>query len=332
MHLPSPLFSFALPSVHDGSQLDCRLYLPRKLQRPESAPRRPKRGAIVAHPYAPLGGCYDDPVVNFIGAQLLQAGYVVGTFNFRGAGDSEGRTSWTAKPELADYVTFYGFMLLYLYTLQLGAPAHKGDSDSPAGMHLILGGYSYGSLIASHLPATDVVVDLFRQAVSGTAPYEVCKIAEKIAAHSKERLGLQTQSPTADKPTTAIDGDGFDKISGSTVSYLLVSPLLPPLSQLLTVFSKLSLDLGVEIPAQGKQIPCPKPATQLGEHRTLAIYGNQDGFTSAKKLRTWAAGLSERPQSQFQTREIDRAGHFWREDGVAIQARRVLEDWLEEMP
>jgi alpha/beta superfamily hydrolase len=37
----------------------------------------------VAHPYAPLGGCYDDPVVNFIGAQLLQAGYVVGTFNFR---------------------------------------------------------------------------------------------------------------------------------------------------------------------------------------------------------------------------------------------------------
>jgi hypothetical protein len=83
MHLPSPSFTFALPSVHDGTQLDCRLYLPRKLQRPESASGRPKRGAIVAHPYAPLGGCYDDPVVNFIGAQLLQAGYVVGTFNFR---------------------------------------------------------------------------------------------------------------------------------------------------------------------------------------------------------------------------------------------------------
>lgn len=231
-------------------------------------------------------------------------------------------------------MTFYGFMLLYLYTLQLGAdPAHKKDSDdSPAGMHLILGGYSYGSLIASHLPATDAVVGLFRQAASGTAPYEVRKTAEEIAAHSEERLGLRAQSPTADEPTTAIDGDGFEKISGSTVSYLLVSPLLPPLSQLLTVFSKLSLDVGVEMSAQGRQIPCSKPATQLAEHRTLAIYGNQDGFTSAKKLRTWAAGLSEGQQSQFQAREIDRAGHFWREDGVAVQARRVLQDWLDEMP
>jgi hypothetical protein len=83
MDLPSPTFSFYLPSVHDDCQLECRLYLPQHLQNIESASQSPIRGAIVAHPYAPLGGCYDDPIVGFVGGELLQAGYIVGTFNFR---------------------------------------------------------------------------------------------------------------------------------------------------------------------------------------------------------------------------------------------------------
>lgn len=83
MVLPDPSFTFTLPSVHDGAQLDCRLYIPWQVQKAHGISRWHKRGAIVAHPYAPLGGCYDDPVVNFIGEELLRAGYVVGTFNFR---------------------------------------------------------------------------------------------------------------------------------------------------------------------------------------------------------------------------------------------------------
>jgi alpha/beta superfamily hydrolase len=42
-----------------------------------------KRAAIVAHPYAPMGGCYDDPVVDVVAATILKQGYIVGTFNFR---------------------------------------------------------------------------------------------------------------------------------------------------------------------------------------------------------------------------------------------------------
>jgi hypothetical protein len=42
-----------------------------------------KRVAIVAHPYAPLGGCYDDPVVSTVAATILKQGFIVGTFNFR---------------------------------------------------------------------------------------------------------------------------------------------------------------------------------------------------------------------------------------------------------
>lgn len=85
MYLPYPNSTFTIPSVHDGIQLDCRIYLPREPQQPDNASqaRLIKQGAIVAHPYAPLGGCYDDPVVSFVGGELLRSGYVVGTFNFR---------------------------------------------------------------------------------------------------------------------------------------------------------------------------------------------------------------------------------------------------------
>jgi hypothetical protein len=83
MDLPLPTFSFKIPSVHGGNQLECRIYLPASFQNIESATTWSSRGAIVAHPYAPLGGCYDDPVVSFIGGELLQSDCIVGTFNFR---------------------------------------------------------------------------------------------------------------------------------------------------------------------------------------------------------------------------------------------------------
>ena len=39
--------------------------------------------AVVAHPYAPLGGNFDDRVVVNVVKVLVQNGWVVGTFNFR---------------------------------------------------------------------------------------------------------------------------------------------------------------------------------------------------------------------------------------------------------
>lgn len=83
MDLPSASFSFFLPSIYDGNKLECRIHLPPAPQNIESATSWPNRGAIVAHPYATLGGSHNDPVVSFIGSELLQAGCIVGTFNFR---------------------------------------------------------------------------------------------------------------------------------------------------------------------------------------------------------------------------------------------------------
>ena len=81
--LPEPALTFTLPSLHDGLPLDCRVYHPHSLSASTTSPAWRKNGAIVAHPYAPLGGCYDDPVVDTVAGTLLQCGFVVGTFNFR---------------------------------------------------------------------------------------------------------------------------------------------------------------------------------------------------------------------------------------------------------
>ena len=81
--LPDPTFSFSIPSLHDDIPLDCRLYSPpHSVVNPIEATWHPK-GAIVAHPYAPMGGCYDDGVVLSAVAEILKQGFVVGTFNFR---------------------------------------------------------------------------------------------------------------------------------------------------------------------------------------------------------------------------------------------------------
>ncbi|KAI9732716.1 MAG: hypothetical protein M1818_007450 [Claussenomyces sp. TS43310] len=130
--LPSPTCTFTIPSIHDDTVLDCRLYTPATLFTASDGSSRPwrKKAAIVAHPYAPLGGSMDDPVVDMVAFTILKQGFVVGTFNFRGAGGSKGRTSWTAKAETKDYISFIGFMIYFMHHLSphnllLDAPPMK---------------------------------------------------------------------------------------------------------------------------------------------------------------------------------------------------------------
>ena len=78
MVLPDPTLSFTIPSIHDDTTLDCRLYIPHVAKNSDM-----RRAAIIAHPYAPLGGCFDDPVVGLVSSEILKSGWIVGTFNFR---------------------------------------------------------------------------------------------------------------------------------------------------------------------------------------------------------------------------------------------------------
>lgn len=406
MSLSSPHFTFTIPSVHDDTLLSCRLYLPRKHF--VSGEGQAPKAAIVAHPYAPLGGCYDDPVVNSVGVLLSRAGYVVGTFNFRGASGSAGHTSWSAKPELGDYVSFYGFMIHYLNGLmsedyrQFSEVAKQQPSSEPSATEwdrtfgssvvqprLILAGYSYGCMIASHLPSIDRVVKLFKGAARGSAESEIQLRASHLSSQTMKDLKLKQElnhGPASlripkyhigsRKSSSPVLVGGFESeateqridqesrrsldarksldrvrvkiharphrhpdtsvgIVGAVqagldcsmispqICYLLISPVLSPVATFATFFSSLSF----------KEREFEKYTSQQdGGHQitrcpSLAVYGSKDFFTSAKKLRKWAHGLSQTPGSIFQYREVDGAGHFWRETSTLEQMKNHVGEW-----
>jgi alpha/beta superfamily hydrolase len=87
MRRPSdPHYSFTIPSIHDDTTLNCRIHHPDALSRPNSSDeilQWKKRGIVIAHPYAPMGGSYDDRIVGIVVEEFLRAGWIVGTFNFR---------------------------------------------------------------------------------------------------------------------------------------------------------------------------------------------------------------------------------------------------------
>lgn len=103
------------------------------------------------------------------------------------------------------------------------------------------------------------------------------------------------------------------------ICYLLVSPVLPPVSSFATLFSTLSLP-GIDVKGtRSRDELCTQPS--------LAIYGDQDLFTSVKKLRGWCIRLSQPPGSNFQYHEVANAGHFWREPGVLDQMIKHIKQW-----
>ncbi|RKF60097.1 putative alpha beta-hydrolase [Erysiphe neolycopersici] len=182
--LPDPTLRFLIPSLEDALNIQCRVYHP-EIDHHESISQSSclsQKAVIVAHPYTALGGSMDDKIVSQIASICLKEGYIVGTFNFRGAGESEGSTSWQSKSEQNDYMSFIGFIVCYLYYLRvLQLPPHiQLDSDAEddfqidsqdsqetdslgenrydaimsSPTRLLLAGYSYGALITMSLPAT----------------------------------------------------------------------------------------------------------------------------------------------------------------------------------
>ncbi|KAH8700156.1 Alpha/Beta hydrolase protein [Talaromyces proteolyticus] len=297
-----PQHEFYIPSVHDGTRLSCRLYQSELTQRTLQQPSVSK-GAIVAHPYATLGGNNDDPAVGSIAAELVRNGYAVLTLNFRGAGYSDGRTSWTAKPEIGDYMSAYGFMLKYLQLLGPSKP-----------VELILAGYSYGSMVASHQPTIGDVASLFATPEAGSP-------VETILLQARDLVEGANKDVT--ESNDKLDQDS--KLPAATISYLLLSPILPPASRLVTLWANLS-----SVSIAGKQISIPAPEEELPKHRTLVVYGTDDMFTSETKLRHWTKSLREVQGSHAKSVEISFAGHFWIEQTFHTQLRKAISDWFND--
>ncbi|ELR09881.1 hypothetical protein GMDG_04359 [Pseudogymnoascus destructans 20631-21] len=262
-----PTLSLTLPSLKDETVLDCRVYFPTTLydpaastdsssgswsgddekQREEERVRRELNGearapdthrwtakrrkaAIIAHPYAPLGGSCDDYIVQQTAGTLLKQGFVVGLFNFRGAATSKGKTSWNGKPEVCDYHSMVGFMAAFMHHLDL-EPASPAGSVPDAGTYelstipsqlpanpvseppacpttsssastnrdsapvdntplLLLAGYSYGSLITTMLPPLSTLLTPFQSPLPGTTASEIRLRAQHLA---EEQNTLHTE-------------------------------------------------------------------------------------------------------------------------------------------
>lgn len=103
------------------------------------------------------------------------------------------------------------------------------------------------------------------------------------------------------------------------VRYLLISPLLPPLSGVLALSTRwFRLD--------------PASEERLRDHHTLAIWGSDDFFTSSKRLTRWATSLQKHNDgSMFEFREVQDAGHFWLEDGTETELGQCLRSWLGKL-
>ncbi|OAL56618.1 hypothetical protein IQ07DRAFT_674788 [Pyrenochaeta sp. DS3sAY3a] len=393
---PEPLYSFTIPSVHDDTTLDCRIYHPNILNKPAEADSDTtwkKSGIIMGHPYAPMGGSYDDRVVGIAVDEFLKAGWIVGTFNFRGAHTSKGRTSWSGKPESDDYASFAAFFMHYMCYLEPFPPsdavfdpeqspispqAHRSSKNQKSQREespiVVLGGYSYGSLILKHLPPVPTMLQPFATPLSGSAADEVILRARKLADqsnlewinlarnHEREKtrrkethkhavsMGGEETSPDKRRssrdirrsfdgrrslevrtalrslshrrrkdegPTTPPQEVQKPSIIMPTVRYLLISPLTPPIST-------------IAAPALGRRFWHRAPEGEqevIGKHPALAIYGDQDVFSSAKKLRDWSQQLKAQHGSQFTGIEVEGAGHFWVEKGVEGRMRTALREW-----
>lgn len=265
-----------------------------------------------------------------------------------------------------------------------------GDISVPSKRHLklILGGYSYGSLIASHVLAIDGILERFADAQQGTAESEIRLRASGLAArwnhdaqlyqeiHRGRSFTAHGDLSPANSMSTIVGGEESDpgsrrpsrepRRSMSTVRrsfertrqglgkhfsnerrvsteseerlsstplqapevyHLLISPLLPPVSNLATMFTRLTASPFRE--GLLKDSLTYDGTENLHSCETLAIYGSKDLFTSRKKLRAWSEALSARPNSRFQFHEVLNAGHFWREEGVVAEIKNTICAWLE---
>jgi len=360
-------------------------------------------------------------------------------YNDRGASGSNSRTTLSAEGETSDYMSMIGLMVHYANEL---ASKRYNESDglsprTPGALFrvdkqitvdLILGGYSYGSMIVSRLSETSDVLNLFANAQPGSSAAGVLSKAkdlavETIALESKCLrtsghttpnfqgqepgspqiddigsprtsfqegivMGGSEESDSSTRPRLAHKGSdnirrSFDAASraikravsrekfsrsntksdndsavindtrvtnvssqspdkgtehGPRVAtrYLLISPVLPPISDFLAFSSSNFLpNLFGRFSGLGSK------SDLFSKFPTLAVFGSDDGFTSAKKLTAWAGELKKKTTTLvtetneisggFDSMLVEGAGHFWREEGVLDVLVEKVGRWSSEI-
>lgn len=142
-------------------------------------------------------------------------------------------------------------------------------------------------------------------------------LGSRIRSLSHRRSLKKGERPMTPPISTEVHVNGVESaVLMPEVRYLLISPLTPPVS---TVVAP---GLGQRFWSREKE-----GIEVVGKHTALAVLGDQDIFSSAKKSREWAERMRGRPGSRFEYVEVVGAGHFWHEIGVEETLRGALRGW-----
>ena len=101
---------------------------------------------------------------------------------YRGAGNTEARTSWTAKPETEDYVSVAGCIVHFLHYLRPQQSGQGPRVPTPP-IKLLLSGYSYGSLVTRLLPHPDSLLNKYASPEFASVAAEI-RLQARHLAHS----------------------------------------------------------------------------------------------------------------------------------------------------
>jgi len=216
----------------------------------------------------------------------------------------------------------------------------------PEEVELILGGYSYGALIASQTDISALKTALshppsapFRDSVlagahmarrwwdshSGTPRTSYSGVRE-VAPPTASPLHVPASPVTQGQSSSApLQGQVYEKSPDLDLKrvkvktrYLLVSPPLPPVS-----FFLFPLGSGTET-VMGAEV-----AKKRDIEKMLAVWGDEDIFTGAKRYRRWGEKMEQGIGEKWMACEINGQGHFYEEDGLKL-LERAVSAWVQE--
>ncbi|KAF2151941.1 hypothetical protein K461DRAFT_279457, partial [Myriangium duriaei CBS 260.36] len=250
-----------------------------------------------------------------------------------------------------------GLLVRYLAAL---AKQRNAGQPQELEIELILGGYSYGSLIMSQLGDVADVLAPFQTPQSGTPAEEIALRADDLVQQTLklELSGTPEGGPPTYHTVTSGGRESDMKQAGTQVStvsdtlppirtrYLLVSPLLGPVAGMLGL--GLPTVKGLKNLFRRADAPPDETASSMESalfvnNPTLAVFGTEEGFTSAKKLTSWAERLQAASPVNaastaggrqgsvvprlFEWDMVEDAGHFWREPSVEGILKGKIRTW-----
>lgn len=156
---------------------------------------------------------------------------------------------------------------------------------------------------------------------SASIVHRGAEIPHRIKAHIRRRSsGVRPSTKeSAMQSEESIASNATKQVSGVSVKYLLISPLLPPLAHTMVPPASFSgLKGGLDRSTGFGAMKCP----------TLAVWGSVDSFTSNRRLKAWGERMGSVGPATFKWTDIEGAGHFWREEGVMKLLLKEIGGWV----